>query len=251
MTAEELQQLRNSEALAIWREHDSDFKSSPGRALMPLLAEKFVPNADLLFVGMNPSFSRESLKKLVREFFGDLPVDDAFAWDSTKSAEHVEALIRLDTKSLSVYKTFYGPLQEFSVEVGATSHAHVDMFLVRLTSQKEFGQTHGKRFEALGAFALSQFELFQLTMRHLDPKVIVIANAGASQLALKGLKLESFDNGLSYRWATLPAVPIFLSGMLSGQRALDVFSKARLARDVKAALRALRERKGGESYVDA
>ncbi|MBW8832681.1 MAG: hypothetical protein JF606_25440 [Burkholderiales bacterium] len=50
----------------------------------------------------------------------------------------------------------------------------------------------------------------------------------ASDLAEEGLPLRTPDEGRSYRWTELPDVPIFLSGMLSGQRALDNYSKARL-----------------------
>jgi hypothetical protein len=39
----------------------------------------------------------------------------------------------------------------------------------------------------------------------------------------------------------MPNVPIFLSGMISGQRALDTYSRARLALDVEAVLIAGKE----------
>jgi len=51
-----------------------------------------------------------------------------------------------------------------------------------------------------------------------------------------GLGLTTKDRGRTYRWVELPGVPIFLTSMLSGQRALDVFSRARLAADVRLAL---------------
>jgi hypothetical protein len=110
------------------------------------------------------------------------------------------------------------------------------MFLVRHTSQANVRAAYGDQFKELSAVAKAQFELFRHTLKVIAPKTVVIVNAGASHLAREGLGLTTEDRGRTYLWRELPGVPFFLSGMLSGRRALDVFSRARLAADVRQAL---------------
>jgi hypothetical protein len=114
---------------------------------------------------------------------------------------------------------------------------------MRHTEQKDVVKAYGDSFAKLKRkpFMLEQFDLFKFTMKAMRPSVVLVANAKASDIAYEGLKLTSPDRERSYRWSEMPDVPIFLSGMLSGQRALDTYSRARLALDVEAALAAANE----------
>jgi len=69
------------------------------------------------------------------------------------------------------------------------------------------------------------------------PKVIVVANAFASSILEKELQL-GYVKEYGYHTATLNnrPVPVFLGSMLSGQRAMYIYSYQRLRWHVKNAL---------------
>jgi hypothetical protein len=89
--------------------------------------------------------------------------------------------------------SFFKPLRDFAAATGARTHAHIDMFLMRHTAQKDVMKAYGDSFQKLKRkpFMLEQFELFKGTMKAMRPKVVLVANAGASDIALEGLKLTS------------------------------------------------------------
>lgn len=241
----ELREHCKREAIRIWRDHAGSHGGAPGAALMPLLLEDYEVGADLLFVGMNPSFSPETVKGILHREFPDKPeVNAFFAWDAALGGEPMEQrvaeIVRFERKAGADYKTYFGPLKLFAERVGAKTHAHIDMFLMRHTSQRNVRKAYGATFGGLCPFAREQFDLFRHTLKAMAPKVVVVANAGASDLAVEGLGLTSPDGGRSYRWVELPEVPVFLCGMLSGQRPLDTYSRTRLELDVRAALQAVR-----------
>lgn len=246
MTPTELREHCTRSAIQIWRQHSGNHAGGPGAALMPLLLEKYSVGADLLFVGMNPSFSQLAVERILRDSVPNSPdVNAFFAWDQALDGEALERrvaeVVRFEAQARVDHKLYFGPLDDFARRAGAqTPHAHIDLFLIRHTSQKEVREAYGAAFGKLCPFAQEQFELFRYTLEAMAPKVVVVANAGASDLALEGLGLTSPDDGRSYRWTKLPKVPIFLCGMLSGRRALDNHSKTRLALDVRAALQVAR-----------
>jgi hypothetical protein len=232
-----LQEHCTRNALRIWERHAKDHQGAPGSALMPLLLDDYKVGSELLFVGMNPSFSLNAIRRILdAEFPGEKrDIETFFAWDTRR---RVDELVRFESKARCVYKKFFKPLENFAQAAGAQSHAHIDMFLMRHTKQNQVTKAYGKGFSELSAkpFMVEQFDLFKHTLEAMRPKVVVVANAGASSIARIGLDLKSPDGGRTYRWSAMPNVFIFLSGMLSGQRALDIYSTARLALDVRAAL---------------
>ena len=247
LTSIELCKHCTDKAIEIWRKQSVEDAPLPGAALMPLLLPimNYVVGTDLLFVGMNPSFSLPTVEKIMKVAVPTCTdVNTFFKWNPDLPGDLLERrvaeLVCFEMTARDVYKTYYGQFKVFAERVGADSNAfaHIDMFLMRHTSQKEVltGKGYGATFGKLIPFAQEQFELFRFTLKSMSPKVVVMTNAGASGLALEGLGLTSSDDGRSYRWAELPEVPIFLSGMISGQRALDTYSKTRLVLDVRAAL---------------
>jgi hypothetical protein len=248
VTPAELRQHCTREALRIWRQHAANHSGAPGAALMPLLLEDYHVGAELLFVGMNPSFSSDAVKAVLhREFPGETDVNDFFSWVDSRDAAELDRragdIARFEAKARVAYDSYFKPLREFADAAGAMTHAHIDMFLMRHTSQQEVKAAYIKDYKRLERtpFAFGQFILFLETLKAMRPKVVVVFNAAASDLAVEGMRLESPDGGRTYRWSELPEVPVFLCGMLSGQRALDTYSRKRLALDVKVALEAARD----------
>jgi hypothetical protein len=64
-TSDDLREHCTREALRIWTSYAKDHPAAPGAALMPLLLEDYRVDADLLFVGMNPSFSPEAVERIL------------------------------------------------------------------------------------------------------------------------------------------------------------------------------------------
>lgn len=236
-----LQEHCTREALRIWRVYAHQYPQAPGMTLMPLLLDEYRIGVDILFVGMNPSFSQGAVRRIwANAESGIVEGVNPFEWDAELDedmlARRVQDILRFEKTARAEYAPYFRPLQDFAEEAEARSHGHIDMFVVRHTTQADVHAAYGKRFSELPPIAKEQFQLFQHTLKAMAPKTIVIVNAGASHLALEGLGLKTEDRGRTYFWEELPGAQFFLSGMLSGQRALDVFSRARLTADVRQAL---------------
>ncbi len=239
--AETLREYCTREALRIWREYAHQHPKAPGMGLMPLLLDNYQVGADIVFVGMNPSFAQGAVQRIWADAeSGIVEGVNPFVWDTELDEDmltrRVEDILRFEKIARAEYAPYFRPLQEFAREAGASSHGHIDMFLVRHTTQSDVRAAYGERFDELTPLAKEQFELFRHTLKSVAPKTVVIVNAGASHLAQEGLGLRTANRGRTYLWRELPDVPFFLSGMLSGQRALDIYSRARLIADVRQAL---------------
>lgn len=236
-----LQQHCTREALRIWRVYAHQHPHAPGMALMPLLLDDYHIGVDILFVGMNPSFSQGAVRRIwANAENGIVEGVNPFEWDAELDDDtltrRVQDILRFEKTARAEYAPYFRPLQDFAGEAGARSHGHIDMFVVRHTTQADVHAAYGKRFAELVPIAKEQFQLFRHTLKAMAPKTVVIVNAGASHLAREGLGLKTEDRGRTYFWEELPGTQFFLSGMLSGQRALDVFSRARLTADVRQVL---------------
>ena len=111
------------------------------------------------------------------------------------------------------------------------------MFLLRETSQKNL-KAHicekkcDEIHPILNDFGTRQFDLLLEEIQMIKPKIILVANALASRIFKEKLssslswKEEKGTYMLNLNDLTCP---IFFSGMLSGQRAMDVFSRERLS----------------------
>lgn len=155
--------------------------------------------------------------------------------DSRQLARAAES----ETHAKDLYFKYFKPLELFRNSVGALSHCHLDVLLLRHTSQKELLKSFGEHFDQMKehSFIKEQIQLFEWTLKAMSPRVVVVANAKASDVLVDALPLVTRDGGRMYGWSQLPDVPFFLSGMLSGQRALDRYSQKRLELDVATALR--------------
>lgn len=217
----------NRRAREIWTKHAEAHKELPGMSLFPMQRPIFELHPDLLFVGMNPSFN-------IRYRTGRA---HHLSWRATISEQLLAQFAAEEAEARENYKVFFGPLDRFAASVGSKRPEHLDLLPLRHTSQAEVVHEHWDKHGNPNKVIEACFALFTETLLILNPKVVVVANAGASRQVIKLLKLESTARGRFHRWEKLPQTSFFLSGMLSGQRALDEFSKDRLAADVHAMLR--------------
>ncbi|MGM9790953.1 MAG: hypothetical protein ACI3Y4_00955 [Candidatus Cryptobacteroides sp.] len=177
-------------------------------ALRGYYVESELPHNDVLFVGMNPAFTKK---------------------DNTGSDFYpVETADNL----------FFNEIRKFSYDtLGYSNPSHHDLLFLRHTNQKELIDLFCKT-----EFWNRQLEISKEIISELSPKLIVVLNAGASK-CFAGLfnpdtnyPIDEFTRELRYD-ETLGAyrfiingksTPVLFSGMLSGQRAIDNGSKRSL-----------------------
>ena len=141
--------------------------------------------------------------------------------------------------------TFYRPLIRITDEIGFKgNHEFVDMFLLRETSQENLEPyiCENKKCNnspRLNDFGKKQFDLLVKIIQTINPKIILVADALASKIFKNELSSSlKWEGKIGTYVLSMKNVncPVFLSGMLSGQRALDLFSKERLIWHMKKVL---------------
>jgi|APCry1669193181_1035450.scaffolds.fasta_scaffold13786_4 hypothetical protein len=212
----------NQSAIELWRSF------SPPDDRPPLLYPQL--NEDgILFIGCNPAW----LEKMKAKSFKELLDNPSLQ----------ESMIKEEEKIRREYP-YFKPCRDIAEAFGV-NWAHVDWFFTRETSQ----QTAEERLLAepaqwdapvkLTPFAQSQVDLARKLIDSCAPRVIVVINALASKIARTTFELHTqpLDEGGFYQ-ADIEGrkVPVILSGMLTGQRALDQGSRERLQWHIKQAL---------------
>jgi hypothetical protein len=221
-TIEEINQALNT----LWRAQTFP-RSRKVYAPMQYLKPKA---GSVVFVGMNPSFSAKGWKRLLRKTEHHLiQPGKLFVWPVPKEfdlerAHEIEALARKHYDFFRYHHSLANALK-FDWE-------HLDLFAYRETSQAKVKALVLKKPNApeLNEFGAAQFSLFVDLLRLARPRAVVVANALAAQIYLqqrtprfdlaKGCYLDSFGRRQPF--------PVFFSGMLTGARALDRFSRQRL-----------------------
>ena len=195
----------------LWRENWAWSQDLEG-TITDILKDGFyvvdhIRKGTILFVGLNPSVlnGKENQKNQIWDI-ADIPYLEPF-------------------KNNSNERGFDG---EFSV---------ADLLAIRCTTQKTIENLLEKD-TVFEQFCRKQFEFFLEILHQAEPRVIVVNNAYASRCMKDFLKIDNdqFDEAIgTYRVSIgrLKDVPVFFSSMLSGQRALDVYSRERLVWQIK------------------
>lgn len=173
------------------------------------------------FFGMNPSLPRPP-----KEIFNpDNDLTDNLIYDLKVEQEKMHGKLQYFLKAIEFFEN------EVKNPKSVVPIFH-DLYPVRHTNQKEFVQfiehEENKEFRE---------KLDEATKNLIDgimPDIIVIANAKASELMQKIFFGESESKGETlrpYKFNGKKTDMIF-SSMLSGQRALDTYSRSRLAKEI-------------------
>jgi len=183
----------------------------------------------IVFVGINPSEAE------------DFPLGSADELDDLEVAqrvlEHERRCLGLELGA-SCYP-YYAPFSKLAPH----GWSHIDLFPVREKKQEAFKAA--LRLDERGSWhplAREWFELSLNLLAALRPRVVVVVNAFASELLHDELPdrwgLE-WDPSRGWHHARLShaTVPFFFSGMLTGARALDRYSKQRLRWHIDRAFR--------------
>lgn len=212
--------------LPIFNEEDKEYRKHP---ILPHVVHK----NRLLFIGMNPSF-RKGLK---------MP-------ESEVGVGFYPHNVNPNTKDIP----YFEKIKEVA-KYCETEWTHLDLFFLRETNQKIIEQLSHKHINFLNDQLAISFEIIEKA----NPKLILVCNSFASEFFGKmkkkhqaydkiwrGFDLFFQDDKNSDRKSTFnpkigtyeielngKKIPIIFSGMLSGQRALDIGSLERLKWQVK------------------
>lgn len=200
----------------------------------PLILHKVSRNA-ILFVGMNPSFVPKVLKKDLN-LPDEQAVEDLFRFRPGSKRTDIPAA----SPKNSTYRRYFDIYAKISEDVGK-DWDHVDLFYLRETNQKRVLSYVGSE-SGLTPFGESQFQITEDVIKEAKPAAIVVCNARASAIFRKRMLPSSSElhkNVGCYLMNFERRTPVFLSGMLTGQRALDVESRKRLVWHLDFALRQL------------
>lgn len=223
----------NQELLKIWRNNEALVNK------YPLFCPELKKNC-LLFIGINPSLSDKSFNKMSKEEGIDLTKDDLEYPNKENEDKIIEKAIELERKWKQKID-YFGKFKRIGESIGVPWD-HLDLFFYRETSQNDFRKVinfkeKNNKIE-MNDFGIAQLNLSIKTIKKCEPKVIVVANALASKILQKYMDISdsSFqEEGFHRVDVNGNKIPIFFSGMLTGQRALDLGSLERLAWHIKKA----------------
>jgi len=242
----DLHEVINAKAKALWEK----YAAAEQIETMPMFYPKLKSGA-ILFVGLNPSFSGKGDFYLKESDIGEKSIQEVFRW-----AQISDEKILAATKAEYLFRSEYPYYSEFQRIAGELNSQweHIDLFFYRETSQNELRQ---KLFQKVPDFKedsllidnnfrpffMDQLNLSIELMTELEPKLIVVVNALAANIlyAKLGLKKTFDENSGAYSLVLKDGscCPILLASMLSGQRAMDTFSKERLVWHMEKVLKGL------------
>ena len=221
----------NDGLIKIWEDEFGKPGESNNNVLAPMLYPDLIESPDILFVGINPSFKIEDVLQIFldnprlteEQILNNTMAMEFYRWNSYNYTKNKSKVFRDVEKIAKQTSGYYNVFNKFP-----GNWEHVDLFNVREMSQKIlmsqiFINKSKLRFNS---FAEKNLELNIRIIEKLKPKIIIIANAKASDIfrSIDKDKLKIRELGCS-EWE---GVPVFLCGMLSRQRALDIYSRERL-----------------------
>lgn len=185
-------------------------------------------NADLLFIGINPSYTEKH-----------------------EGNEHYRT-----SYDRNVKRSYFKPFSEINQELNNAKvnyngvYTHIDLLVFRETKQEKVDEL--MRITDGCGFLIEQLEIAKNRLKHISPKVIIVSNAKASELMGKnrffndktgeelgiwmGLNFIFDEEFGAHKVTNIPELEnsyFLFTSMLSGQRALDLGSKERLVWQVK------------------
>jgi len=227
----------NKKYLSLWKEF---FQKSDLTKQWPILYGDFASNP-LLFVGMNTSSSEIKSEEMKQ----------TLVWEDTDPTEEKKKIIQrqhLEVIGRDKYVPYqyFRPIIDIAETVGyGEKWEHIDLFVAREKSQdilsNKLGIHRNDKF-VKSEFGQKQVEIAFDIIKELKPVAIVVINASACNIIQNNQKFPQISNkefvkyGYHHVILNNTKTPIFFSGMLSGQRAIDNGSKERLIWHIKMAL---------------
>ena len=198
---------------------------------LPYLFPKDVKvNPDLLFIGINPSITKQTRGKIKKDNY------------SIKNIHNQEIINEIKTQDESLRETlpYFNKIQDMVNNNEIEKYECIDLFYERKKTQSELlsiSKNNGDSVE-LSDFGEKQFEITKKVIEKINPKIVVVINALASKIFrnIYNIADNDFDDEIgTYKKKIFndQETIIFFSGMLSGQHALDNGSFNRLKWHIK------------------
>jgi len=233
----------NQKIIALW-EKERKNKDLINSNFLKRVPQFFIPECDpakksILYVGLNPSFSDYNFNRVSKKIDDTNPqsVKRFYLWSKEKiTRNYLNQLEKINREFEEV--TYFKKAKKEIANPCNLNLLATDLFLMRETSQKvvkEIIYTTKKQNE-LSSFAKRQIEIFFEIVHTSQPRIILVGNALASKIIKEYLSLKLlWNDGIGTYTIKIGRrnIPIFFSGMLSGQRALDNHSFERLAWQIK------------------
>lgn len=227
----------NNKLDEVW---SSEFTVNNEEVLLPLYYPELKRNCPL-FIGMNPSFSSKGFKQILKEAkYEDLNVEEYFKWNNRNDRHIAIELSEIAKNRIPFFTRFKNIAEDLGDE---KNWEHIDLFHYRHTNQNEFKKKifQNESTQELNSFGLKQIEIFKEMFSYINPIVVIVANAQASNIFEKTYPLKfSNDRGHHIIEMNGKHIPVFLCSMLSGQRALDNYSYQRLKWHIKFSLESIK-----------
>lgn len=216
----------NKKILTVWRKHFGTRTD----VYAPSFYDDF-KRGGILFIGMNPSFTIQGTRRIVRGTkFEEMAEESFWRWDPMLwDATHIDASIEINRLFYTGY-AFFRRMHEIAKACN-TDFQHIDLFVYRQTQQNEFLPLVRDKKGTLNELGRDQLNIFLEALKQIRPATIVVSNAGSCAIIKEHFKDKlSWDERRGFHWIALDGnrVPIFFSSMLNGQRALDTGSYERL-----------------------
>lgn len=204
----------NRKIIEFWKSQDVSKR-------VPLIySDELVQNA-LLFIGMNPSFSVKGYKSILRGTpYAHIQDLEEYFLFKNYTEDKLKAFSDIYKISKDTYQ-YFNKFRELSRDLKC-EWEHIDLLYMRDTNQKIVE----KLFVKNEPFINYQIDLTIHLIKKLTPKIIIIENAFVSKILKSKLELVWHEEIGTYLFNN--NIPVFLSGMLTGGRALDLGSLERL-----------------------
>ncbi len=220
----------NKLVLSIWK--NSGLKNQ----LVPLLYNDLKENC-ILFIGSNPSFSEKGFRTILKETKFEFILKDLKKFYAFKQLSEIKINEFLEIQNLAKENhPYFKKINDFANKLNLGEWEHIDLLFIRETKQKAIEKLLKTNNDKIN-FIDKQIKLSLQIIEKLNPKLIVVCNAFASKIIQEKLSNNiKFENNIGTHTLKLNngnKIPLFFSGMLSGQRALDNGTTERLEWHIK------------------
>lgn len=179
--------------------------SKINQKIIDLWAKYFKPTSDvkvpvfydtpkkggIIFIGMNPSYSDKAFKKLIKDskVFTMKEIHEIYNYSSflkvKDKSQRVDFIIDRESVWSDMYPEYFGPMTKIA-DYNKTFFQYIDLFVFRGTKQnealKKIIEKETKDHITLNEFGKDQLKIFKEILTQYSPKVIIVANANASQI---------------------------------------------------------------------
>lgn len=223
MSMRSLTEKEKNDLITLYKDVDHFQKELRDIVSRGFAIEEGIEKGSILFISMNPSYRDGAWNNGTKA--GNNAIYQIPGLKNAKTPK--------DTNSFfQVINRFYN---ELNVNKGITPLAHHDLLFIRETSQETVLNWKKKLDKFNNPFFNDQLNLSKTIIEDSKPKLIVVLNAGARALfeqIFQPLDETLFDDNLGAYLYQIGGkdtpVPVLFSGMLSGQRAIDLGSRRSL-----------------------